>query len=126
MPLKVDHMPTRTPVSSTPAEQRIRALEEELYMARQAIVELMPQHIADALTDYRSCSSVRDFMAWKNQVAALITSMAEVDPEASHFEERGYCPLCRGGTRGPYQSGFKYLGEWRSICWAKAMRLNAW
>jgi hypothetical protein len=103
-------MPAKTYVPSTPSEQRIRALEEELYMARQAIVELMPQHISDLLTDYRSCSSSGDFIAWKNQVVALITSMAEVDPKASHFEERGYCPLCKGGTRGPYQSGFKIPG----------------
>ena len=78
--------------------------------ARQAIVELMPQEISDILTDYRSCSSYGDFVAWQNQVVALITSMAEVDPKATHFEERGYCPLCRGGTRGPYQSGFKIPG----------------
>jgi hypothetical protein len=103
-------MPTKTYAPSMPSEQRIRALEDELYMARWAIVELMPQHISDLLTDYRSCSSLGDFIAWQNQVVALITSMAEVDPEASHFEERGYCPLCKGGTRGPYQSGFKIPG----------------
>ena len=104
-------MPTITNALSTVSEQRIRALEEDLYMARQAIVELMPQHISDALVDYRSCSSYSDFMAWQNQVVALITSMAEVDPKSSSvFEERGYCPLCRGGTRGPNQSGFKIPG----------------
>jgi hypothetical protein len=27
---------------------------------------------------------------------------------------------------GHTSRGLKYLGEWRSICWAKAMRLNAW
>jgi hypothetical protein len=103
-------MPTITSAPSAVYEQRIRALEEDLYMARQTIVELMPQPISDALVDYRSCSSYSDFTAWQNQVVALITSMAEVDPKSSGFEERGYCPLCRGGTRGPYQSGFKIPG----------------
>ena len=103
-------MPTLTNAPSTVYEQRIRALEEDLYMARQAIVELMPRNISDALADYRSCSSYGDFMAWQNRVVALITSTAEVDPKASHFEERGYCPLCRGGTRGPYELGFKIPG----------------
>jgi hypothetical protein len=103
-------MPTITNAPSAAYEQRIRALEEELYAARQAIVELMPQNISDALAEYRSCSSYGDFIAWQNRVVAFITSTAEIDPEASRFEERGYCPLCRGGTRGPYQSGFKIPG----------------
>jgi hypothetical protein len=104
-------MPTKTYAPSTSSEQRIRVLEEELYLARQAIVKLMPQHVSDMLADFQSCSSYADFIAWQNQVAAFITSMAEVDPKSSsRFEERGYCPLCRGGTSWSPQSGFKIPG----------------
>jgi hypothetical protein len=90
-----------------PFEEKARILENKLYLARKTIVDFMAPTFADALTDFRSCSSHRDFSEWQGRVIDLIVSKAEVDPKMSHFEERGLCPLCKGGTRGPYDEGFK-------------------
>jgi hypothetical protein len=94
----------------TALEQRVSRLEEELYWLRRAIVELMPADISKAFSDYGSCKSHQEYAEWKRRTVDFIISKAEVDPQASHFEERGWCPLCKGGTRGPYQSGFKIPG----------------
>ncbi|MET3335833.1 hypothetical protein ABIF61_004357 [Bradyrhizobium japonicum] len=102
-------MPANRYPYATP-DQRVRRLEDEVYLLRRAIIELMPDDIANALSDYRSCKSYREFAEWKRKTVGFIISKAEVDPKASHFEERGWCPLCKGGTRGPYQSGFKIPG----------------
>ncbi|WP_426532623.1 hypothetical protein [Bradyrhizobium sp. McL0615] len=92
------------------ADQKVRKLEEELYWLRDAIVELMPDDISKALSDYGICKSRREYEEWKRKTVNFIISKAELDPQASHFEPRGWCPLCKGGTRGPYQSGFKIPG----------------
>jgi hypothetical protein len=89
------------------AEERIRQLEEELYVARHDIVELMPLEAKDLLTSYYSCSSSQEFGAWKLDVINRLVSMAERDPEASGVvQDRGYCPLCKGGSTGLYDLGF--------------------
>jgi hypothetical protein len=92
-------------------EQRVRTLENDLYMARKFIVELMPREIADSLDGYYSCHSREDYHRWKRETIDLVISKAEVDPAVSNdYEERGWCPLCKRGSRGPYASGFKMPG----------------
>jgi hypothetical protein len=91
-------------------EKRITELEEELYWVRRNIVELMPKDISEALSSYRSCSTVEGFAKWQRETANFIISKAEVDPKQSGLEPRGWCPLCQGGVRYAQASGFKIPG----------------
>jgi hypothetical protein len=88
----------------------IKALEDELFRARRSIIRFMPESISNALSDYHSCNSHADFSDWRRRIVDLIISKAEIDPRLSNFEERGWCPLCKGGSRGPYDKGFKIPG----------------
>lgn len=89
-----------------PAEERIRELKSELYCARRDIVHLMPSDVVNILMSYYSCQSHRDFGEWQRSAIDQILAMAVPDPDASYFGPRGYCPLCKGGSSGPYAQGF--------------------
>jgi hypothetical protein len=96
-------------IPNTAVDERIRRLEEELYIARHDIVELMPCQMKDLLTSYYSCETSMEFWRWKHDIAERIASMTEPDPEAAsfgYFGDRAYCPLCKSGSRGPYDRGF--------------------
>jgi len=88
------------------AEERIRRLEEELYCARRDIIDLMSPEVTKLLTSYYSCNSEREYYEWWHDTIDTIVSMAEIDPKASYLQDRGWCPLCKGGSMGPYDSGF--------------------
>jgi len=81
-------------------------LKGELYMARRTIVELMREEIARRLSDYYDCRSERDFYDWRQSALAFIIEKAVPIPEASYWQPRGWCPLCHGGSSGPYESLF--------------------
>jgi hypothetical protein len=99
-------MPRHYYQRTTDVDERIRRLEEELYIARHNIIGLMPPEVTDLLNSYGSCNSSEEFWAWKHDVIDRIVSMAERDPEASYFGDRGYCPLCKGGRISRYHPGF--------------------
>jgi hypothetical protein len=87
-------------------KKRIADLEDELQDTRRDLVELMPRQLADLLMSYRSCESRQDYDHWTCEVLDRIASGAERDPSISHLEDRGWCPLCKGGSSGPYSRGF--------------------
>jgi hypothetical protein len=93
-------------VARDPRSDRIRQLEDELYLARRAIVELMPDHLASVLKHYHGCQSHDDFWRWKQVAIDAVIEVAVTDPEISYHTPRGWCPLCRGGTSGPYDRGY--------------------
>src|SRR5262249_1528194 len=101
--------PDRARTVKSEAEKCVSKLEEELYLARCDIVELMPHEIAKLLTSYHSCISPLEFTQWKGDVIDRIVSMLEIDPEEFYLERRGCCPLCKGEGRGPLR-GFKLPG----------------
>jgi hypothetical protein len=98
------------------AEQRVSQLEEELYSARRVTVELMPDELAKLLKSYHSCTSPEELLQWKIEVVERIVSLAEIEPEASYFEKRGYCPLCKRGSIGSLP-GYKIPGGLEDHLW---------
>ena len=87
-------------------EDRTRRLEEELWQARRNIIALMPDHVEHLLLGYHGCRSRSDYYRWQRDVIDQIVMNAKPDLDASYFQGRGYCPLCKGGSLGPYDRGF--------------------
>ncbi len=86
--------------------ERIRRLESELWSARRTIVGMAAEPLAEALLNYRDCQSEDDFWRWRQQAIETVISAATVDPEISYLQPRAWCPLCRGGSSGPFDRGF--------------------
>lgn len=98
-----------TPGYDTQSET-IRRLENELHFARRTIVELMPEAIASRMLDYHDCRTRRDFYQWQHGVIEAVIATAVPDPEISYHQPRGWCPLCRGGSSGPFDRGYALPG----------------
>lgn len=90
------------------ADERFQKAESDLYFARQTILELMPSPFDAILESYLSCQSRADSRAWEAKVADEVIQNAQVltREEGSYWEERAYCPLCRGSSSAPYDVGF--------------------
>lgn len=86
--------------------ETMRRLQDELYRARRDIVDLMPENIARLMQGYHQCKTRHDHHAWEQSVVEAVIGMATPDPEASRWQPRARCPLCRGGSSGPYDVGF--------------------
>ncbi len=93
-------------------ERTPETLENDLSLARQAILVLLPPLLYNLLYDCRSITSRRDAHRWLN--AAVATLMVEVRQHVDGTS-RVPCPLCKGvpETVG-YGRGYSYpLGlEW--------------
>lgn len=87
-------------------DERIRRLEADLWTARYSLVNLMPENIARLLLNYHRCETESHFYSWQREVVDSIIDLAHPEPKISYLQDRAYCPLCRGGTSGPYESGF--------------------
>jgi hypothetical protein len=85
---------------------RIRRLEQDLHDSNYAIVNLMSEDVAAGLLSYYSCQTRHDYYEWRRDIIDRIGKLAEPSPKASFFRERGSCPLCKGGSSGPYDQGF--------------------
>lgn len=91
---------------------RIRKLEDELYIARESIIDLAPDRFHELLKSYLSCKTRMESYHWANSIAEKIAEDADpiADlPGAAMFGARGYCPLCRGGAQSFYATdrGFR-------------------
>jgi hypothetical protein len=88
--------------------ERIAELERELRSARWDIIHLMPWEMTQLLTNYHDCVLRADFGRWMSETINRIAELAETDPEASRYpsQPRGYCPLCKHGSLGPFDLGF--------------------
>jgi hypothetical protein len=87
-------------------EHRIRQLGDELWHANHTIVALAPAPFSAALASYHGCKSREDFWNWRQRAITAVTDAAKEDPNISYAHPRGYCPLCGGGSQGPYDRGF--------------------
>lgn len=87
---------------------RIRTLEDQLAVARSAVLGLIPETIRSLLTSFYACDCRQDTYGWDYRVAEDVTAVASVLPrdQGSHFGERAYCPLCGHGSSSPYEFGF--------------------
>ena len=92
---------TKRDSSSEAYERRIRGLEDELYLTRRTIIELMPPHIKEKLCNYSTFNNAED---WRSSVVAFVVGLAQ--PIRSFGDEkRTWCPLC--GSRGSSSDGYK-------------------
>lgn len=89
-------------------QQKIRRLEDGLYLARYTIVELMPDNVQEIMKGYYSCRSRQELYRWKHEVVEQIINLANIlsAEEGSYSSDRAYCPLCGQGTSSPYERGF--------------------
>jgi hypothetical protein len=79
----------------TPKDDRIRQLEDELFVARQAVFHLIDPRAREILTspiDLDTRGNVHDW--FKNAVEEVLKiAQAMIDQDTE--EERAICPLCR-------------------------------
>jgi hypothetical protein len=92
------------PAASTPYDQKIRDLEDELYRARQAIIDLMPEQKQSILMSFYECESRQEAYAWREKIAAELIGTAEVI--RSYNSDRACCPLCGDGSSSGYEPGY--------------------
>lgn len=97
-------------------------LREELFWAKEAIINLMPEDLRKILNSYYLCNSKDETNAWLEKIAKeLIAKAAPIHPKRDYSPaEHAYCPLCGSGSLTPYQSGFilpeglrRHLIGWR-------------
>lgn len=103
-------MAARRPSLPLPHEKIIRDLESDLYMARRAIIELMPDAAKKVLDSFDGKTRA-DVWIWAETAAQQIVNLCE-DVTVQMYDgyplwaPRAVCPLCGGGSSAPYENGF--------------------
>jgi hypothetical protein len=89
-------------------EQRVSRLEDELYLARQAVRSLLPDDVNARFSSYYDCDDRRAAHQWEHDLIDYVIGRAQplTRDEGSYFGLRGYCPLCGNGSTSPYDRGF--------------------
>lgn len=100
--------------------EELKRLEGELYFARQAIIELMPEDRQQILTSYYQAESRTDVHVWLSRIADQLVSKVEVF--SSDGSDRAYCPLCGRGSSAAHDKGFsvplgltRHLTGWGNV-----------
>src|SRR5262245_59034258 len=85
----------------------LRDLKDELYAARRAVINLMPEKVAQVLGSYHKCKSTREYYAWCEEAAGQIITLVPPDTiKQSYDGRRASCPLCGSVGHGPFADGF--------------------
>lgn len=89
-------------------QKKIEMLEDELWMARYAIVHMAPEEYVEILESYRWYTDRHEFTGWLGRVVDQILEMVQPlsDEQGQRFELRATCPLCGADTSSPYVRGF--------------------
>lgn len=93
-------------------EDEINRLQNELYMARSTILELMPLEVRQAFHEYENCKSRENAYQLRQLTIDKLIEIAGADPEKRmrdilNLGDRAYCPLCGGSARSTYgEEGF--------------------
>lgn len=90
------------------AEDEIRRLKSDLFLARVAIIQLMPYETGQLLRGYYSCASRIEGHKWMEGVVDSLVAQAEgsARPPNKYGEKRSMCPLCGRGSSSPYVEGY--------------------
>lgn len=89
-------------------DPRIRRLENDLYFARQALIDLMPESAQSILNSYRSIKTHEDWWRWPTRAAEQIAEQAEEKAVQRTYQgypiesPRAKCPLCGRGPQSFY------------------------
>jgi hypothetical protein len=85
-------------------KERIERLESDLFTARLAIIELMPQAIQGILKSFYRCQNRGETYAWQDQTVEALIEQAKV--VSTWPDTRALCPLCGRGSSTAYAEGF--------------------
>lgn len=101
----------RSPIQTrTPLKIQVRQLEDDLYLTRVAIVELMQEELRELLHKGVLCKTFDDLSHWEQDTAAEIINFAlrAQQPTEINLDGRArvLCPLCNEGPLSPYDKGF--------------------
>jgi hypothetical protein len=90
-------------MSSTLSDETIRHLEEELYLAHEAIIQLAPDKFHDLLHDRAyTIENQNDLHRWKSTLSAAVIAAAEPLADRWEGDPKVACPLCRSRGRGAF------------------------
>lgn len=95
-------MPPRRQSSSVDFERRIRQLENELFIARRSIIDLMRPELESLLSGHYRCATFDDVERWADETTdGIICFAAKGDGRLGVVTagSRVYCPLCGQGTQ---------------------------
>jgi hypothetical protein len=89
-------------------DQKIRRLQEQLRVARQALLTLMSDDLQARFQSFYACKDRRAAVQWEHDLTNDIIDRAKPlgGEQASYFGARGYCPLCGRGSTSPFDRGF--------------------
>lgn len=92
----------------SPRDDELRRLKDELFLARHAIVSLMPEDLQLILMSFWQCESRQDTYGWMYRAAEGVIARAEALSEISGWcgGDRALCPLCGAESSAPYDRGF--------------------
>lgn len=98
---------TTSPIIVNLYEQELYKLRSDLYIARLAIIELMPADVQSILTNYYPCSSREDAVRWTHNTAEKIVKLADVRSseemgDGRNLSPRAFCPLCGQESSTPF------------------------
>lgn len=99
-------------MSSSPNRQdeELKAAQEDLRLARQAVLSLLDKDLSDVARDMFRITSEDELDDCEKRLIGAAMRKAEVLPPDAYASasspDRAYCPLCREGSLAPYQSGF--------------------
>ncbi|CAM5793155.1 hypothetical protein RFUL19S_03085 [Rhizobacter fulvus] len=103
-------MPRYRSTSPDDRDAKIRRLEDELWFARTAIIELMPENARSLLTTHYQVSTRKDLFDWLHWLTRKVIDLSDKRPgeQMGDFPGtvRAYCPLCGEGSSGPYSRGY--------------------
>lgn len=88
------------------ADRKIRGLENELFLAREAIIRLMTPEAQEILTSHYQCQTKEESWRWPELAADKVVALCGELDEDVYFQRRAKCPLCGEGSAAPGQEGF--------------------
>jgi hypothetical protein len=90
--------------------QEVQRLKEDLYLAREAILDLLPDDLGEVARKMSQVHSWEELNDLEKRLTAAVMQKAEPLSPGSYVStsssKRAYCPLCRSGSSAPYESGF--------------------
>ncbi|WP_153953751.1 hypothetical protein [Cupriavidus necator] len=96
--------------TTSPLEDKIRRLEDELCAARWVIIHLMRPDLEKLLRAQVGCKTFDEVHEWKSRAVDGIldfAARAEQPTEVDQFgRPRVLCPLCGQGPQSTYDKGF--------------------
>lgn len=97
---------TASPIANLHEQERYK-LRNDLYMARLAIIELMPVDVQSILTSFYSCNSREEAVHWIHNTAKKIVELADARPseemgDGRNLSPRAFCPLCGQESSTPF------------------------